>query len=81
MFFTSAESALKHARDLELVGRHQLAAEALLDMLQSRKHRTWSKHHEEIMFKFVDLCLELKLGHFIKDGLLSWVRRPWYLES
>ena len=31
--------------------------------------RTWSPVHEDIMFKFLDLCMSLKRGFDAKDGL------------
>lgn len=46
-----------------------MALEALHDVITSRKHRTWTKTHEQIMIKYIDLCIELKKGRMAKDGL------------
>jgi hypothetical protein len=46
--------------------------QALHDIITSKRHRTWQKILETIMFKYVDLCLELKKGRYAKDGLIHY---------
>ena len=46
-----------------------MALEVLHDVLTSRRHRTWSPVHEQIMKKYIDLCIELQKGREAKDGL------------
>ena len=51
------------------VGKKQRALEALLEVIKSRRHRTWTKTHEPLMEKLLELCVELKQAHIAKDGL------------
>ena len=41
-------------------------------MITSKRHRTWQKVLEQIMFKYVELCIELKKGRLAKDGLIQY---------
>ena len=43
--------------------------ETLLEVVKSRRHRTWTKTHEPLMEKFLELCVELKKSQIAKDGL------------
>ena len=58
-------------KNLELidVGKKQRALETLFEVITSRRHRTWTKTHEPLMEKFLDLCVELKKSQLAKDGL------------
>ncbi|CAF4451610.1 unnamed protein product, partial [Rotaria sp. Silwood2] len=69
MVFMKPESALKRADELIEVGRKQRALETLLEVVKSRRHRTWTKTHEPLMEKFLELCVELKKNQIAKDGL------------
>ena len=69
MFYSKPETALKQAKDLVEVGRPMLALEALHDLVSNRKHRTWTRTHEEIMIMFMDLCITLNQPQLAKDGL------------
>lgn len=57
--------------ELENVGRKEAALQALHDLITSKRHRggAWQKVLETIMFKYVELCVELRRGRFAKDGL------------
>lgn len=51
------------------VGKKQRALETLLEVVKSRRHRTWTKTHEPLMEKLLDLCVDLKKSQVAKDGL------------
>eukprot|EP00051_Salpingoeca_urceolata_P005401 m.72993 g.72993 ORF g.72993 m.72993 type:complete len:1034 (+) comp14298_c0_seq2:137-3238(+) len=69
MYYQKPENALKRAKEFEAVNKPLLALEALDDLITSRRHKTWSKTHELIMIKYIDLCLLLGKGREAKDGL------------
>ena len=54
------------------VGKKESALEILNDIIRSKKHRQWSKTHEQIMFLFTKLCVELQRSAFAKDGLYQY---------
>jgi translation initiation factor 3 subunit A len=62
---------LKSLVFLELieVGKKQRALETLLEVVKSRRHRTWTKTHEPLMEKLLELCVDLKKSLTAKDGL------------
>ena len=70
--FAKPENALKRAEELVRVGQSKAALQALHDVLTSKRHRQWQKALELIMFKYVDLCVELKTGRLLKDGLIQY---------
>ena len=70
--FQKPENALKRAEELVQVGQKGSALQALHDVITSKRHRTWQKVLEQIMFRYVDLCVELKRGRFAKDGLIHY---------
>jgi len=70
--FSKPENALKRAEELENVGQKQAALKALHDVISSKRHRTWQKALETIMFKYVELCVQLKAGRLLKDGLIQY---------
>jgi len=51
------------------VGKKQRALETLLEVVKSRRHRTWTKTHEPLMEKLLELCVDLKKSLTAKDGL------------
>ena len=51
------------------IGNKQGALTLLHSTLTAKRHRTWQKIHEVIMFKYMDVCVELKLSQEAKDGL------------
>ena len=42
------------------------------DIITSKRHRTWHKVLEQIMMRYIDLCVELKKGREAKDGLIHY---------
>ncbi|KAK9824579.1 hypothetical protein WJX72_011465 [[Myrmecia] bisecta] len=70
--FTKPENALKRAEELIVVGQKVSALQTLHDVITSKRHRTWQKVLEQIMFKYVDLCVDLKKGRYAKDGLIHY---------
>ncbi|KAK6778627.1 hypothetical protein RDI58_025345 [Solanum bulbocastanum] len=70
--FAKPESALKRAEELINVGQKQEALQALHDLITSRRYRAWTKTHERIMFKYVELCVDMRRGRFAKDGLIQY---------
>jgi translation initiation factor 3 subunit A len=41
-------------------------------VFQARRHKTWSKTHEQIMLKHVELCVALRKPHVAKDALFQY---------
>lgn len=70
--FQKPENALKRAEELILVGNKGAALNTLHDVITSKRHRTWVKVLEQIMYKYVDLCVDLKKGRVAKDGLIHY---------
>lgn len=64
------ENALKRADELISVGQRPAALQSLYDYLTARRIR-WAQPSaiEPIVFRFLELGVELKRGRFIKDGL------------
>ena len=48
------ENALKRAEELINCGQPNAALQALHDVVTSKRHRTWTKTSEKVMFKFVE---------------------------
>lgn len=61
-------------RDAELinVGQKQDALQTLHDLFTSRRHRAWQKALERSMFKYIELCVDLRRGRYAKDGLIQY---------
>ncbi|GAQ81367.1 eukaryotic translation initiation factor eIF-3 subunit A [Klebsormidium nitens] len=70
--FAKPENALKRAEELVNVGQKQAALQALHDLITSKRHRAWQKPLERIMFKYVELCVDMRKGRFAKDGLIQY---------
>ena len=70
--FRKAENALKRAVEYEGVGKPESALEILHTVLISKKHRSWTKTHESIMLKIVDICVDLKLNQAAKECLYQY---------
>lgn len=58
--------------ELMNVGQKQAALQALHDLITSKRYRSWQKTLEKIMFKYVELCVDMKKGRFAKDGLIQY---------
>ncbi|KAI0985541.1 hypothetical protein GJ496_006136 [Pomphorhynchus laevis] len=72
MVFTRPENALSRANEFIAVDKHLMALEVLYDVIISRKHRTWTKIHQPIMEKYLDLCVFLRKSDRAKDGLYQY---------
>ncbi|WOL16202.1 eukaryotic translation initiation factor 3 subunit A [Canna indica] len=70
--FAKPENALKRAEELVNVGQKQAALQALHDLITSKRYRAWQKTLERIMFKYVELCVDMRKGRFAKDGLIQY---------
>ncbi|KAL3650132.1 Eukaryotic translation initiation factor 3 subunit A [Castilleja foliolosa] len=70
--FARPENALKRAEELINVGQNQEALETLHSLLTSRRYRAWTRTHEKIMFKYVELCVDMRRGRHAKDGLIQY---------
>lgn len=70
--FTRPENALKRSEELENVNQKHAALQVLHDVITSKKHRTWSKTYESIMFRHIDLCVEMKKRNYGKEALMQY---------
>eukprot|EP00304_Pavlova_gyrans_P006868 CAMPEP_0206048998 /NCGR_PEP_ID=MMETSP1466-20131121/25635_1 /ASSEMBLY_ACC=CAM_ASM_001126 /TAXON_ID=44452 /ORGANISM="Pavlova gyrans, Strain CCMP608" /LENGTH=224 /DNA_ID=CAMNT_0053424081 /DNA_START=35 /DNA_END=706 /DNA_ORIENTATION=+ len=70
--FAKPENALKRAEELLHVGQQQAALDSLHDVLSSKRHRTWTPTIEQIIKKYLDICISLKKGRMAKDGLIQY---------
>ncbi|XP_028765436.1 eukaryotic translation initiation factor 3 subunit A [Neltuma alba] len=70
--FLKPENALKRAEELINVGQKQDALQTLHSLITSKRYRAWQKTLERIMFKYVELCVDMRKGRFAKDGLIQY---------
>ncbi|KAL6960070.1 Eukaryotic translation initiation factor 3 subunit A [Sarracenia purpurea var. burkii] len=70
--FAKPENALKRAEELINVGQKQDALQVLHDLITSKRHRAWQKTLERIMFKYIELCVDMRRGRYAKDGLIQY---------
>ncbi|URD75812.1 hypothetical protein MUK42_10299 [Musa troglodytarum] len=74
--FAKPENALKRAEEfidfMKLMENKQAALQALHDLITSKRYRAWQKSLERIMFKYVELCVDMRRGRFAKDGLIQY---------
>ncbi|BES96804.1 Eukaryotic translation initiation factor 3 subunit F-1 [Nesidiocoris tenuis] len=68
------ENALKRANEFIDVGKPSRALETLYEVFRNKKWAyTWSESLlEPIMFKYLDLCVELKKSIIAKEGLFQY---------
>jgi len=71
-YFQRPENALMKAQEFLGVNKKKAALDVLSDVLRSKKHRTWQKVHESIIFKYLDLCVDLKRSQSAKEGLYQY---------
>lgn len=71
-YFQRPENALKRAQEFLDVGKLKPALDVLSDVLRSKKHRTWQKVHEQIITKYLQLCVELRKSQAAKEGLYQY---------
>ncbi|KAF8396847.1 hypothetical protein HHK36_018482 [Tetracentron sinense] len=65
-------SLMSSTIELINVGQKQAALQALHDLITSKRYRAWQKTLERIMFKYVELCVDMRRGRFAKDGLIQY---------
>uniref|UniRef100_A0A1B6CP13 Eukaryotic translation initiation factor 3 subunit A n=1 Tax=Clastoptera arizonana TaxID=38151 RepID=A0A1B6CP13_9HEMI len=68
------ENALKRANEFIEVGKPARALDTLYEVFKNKKWTySWSESVlEPIMFKYLDLCVELKKSHIAKEGLFQY---------
>ncbi len=66
------ENALQRADELQHVGQHKQALQVLHDVVTSKKHRTWNKSFEDIMFRLINLAVEQKNRNMAKEALMQY---------
>ncbi|KAM3724649.1 Eukaryotic translation initiation factor 3 subunit [Dirofilaria immitis] len=71
-FFQKPETALKRAHELISVGKEMDALDTLHDTIKSKRHKQWTKTHEAIMLKHMELCVSLRRPHVAKDALFQY---------
>jgi hypothetical protein len=70
--FARPENALKRSEELEKVGQRNAALQVLHDIITSKKHRTWSKTYEAIMFRHIDLVVDMRKRNYGKEALMQY---------
>ena len=84
--YAKAENVLKRANELVGVKRERDALELLHQLLKARRHRTWTKTHEKVIFLYIEICVETRNQNMAKDGLhcyrnIAQAQAPQSLES
>ncbi|CAA0841146.1 Eukaryotic translation initiation factor 3 subunit A [Striga hermonthica] len=69
---TTSELPPVEATPPPAAGKFQEALETLHCFITTRRYRPWTKTHERIMFKYVELCVDLRRGRHAKDGLIQY---------
>ncbi|XP_056167301.1 uncharacterized protein LOC130134415 isoform X1 [Syzygium oleosum] len=54
------------------VGQKQDALQELHDLITLKRSRAWQNTLERIMFKYIELCVDMRRGRFAKDGLIEY---------
>ncbi|GFP84864.1 eukaryotic translation initiation factor 3 subunit a [Phtheirospermum japonicum] len=67
-----SESGGWNSEELINVEQKQEALETLHSFITSRRYRAWTRTHERIMFKYVELCVDMRRGRHAKDGLIQY---------
>jgi len=70
--FQKPENALRRADELYAVGQKEPALVALHDVLSSKRHRVWQPQMEDVMKRFLTICVEMRKGKAAKDGLIQY---------
>merc|ERR1711965_658639 len=72
MHFQKPENALKRAEGLCAVGQRDAALVGMYDVLSSKRHRTWQPAMEQVMMRYLDLCVDMRKAKAAKDGLIQY---------
>ncbi|KAI7897408.1 uncharacterized protein EV154DRAFT_597758 [Mucor mucedo] len=69
-YAVKSDNVLKRVEELQSVGQDEAALQALHDVVLSKRSRSNPiTVMEPIMLKYVELCVELKKGKMVKEGL------------
>jgi len=73
-YFQRPENAISKADEFMKVGKPSRALDTLYDVIKSKKrnHTYSEKLIEEIMFRYLELCVDLKKSHVAKEGLFQY---------
>jgi len=73
-YFQRPENAISKADEFIKVGKPSRALDTLYDVIKSKKrnHTYSEKLIEEIMFRYLELCVDLKKSHVAKEGLFQY---------
>merc|ERR1711965_795165 len=72
MHFQKPENALKRAEELCAVGQPDAALVGMYDVLSSKRHRTWQPAMEQVILRYIELCVEMRRAKAAKDGLIQY---------
>eukprot|EP01027_Heterolobosea_sp_BB2_P020391 GEZU01029097.1.p1 GENE.GEZU01029097.1~~GEZU01029097.1.p1 ORF type:complete len:1006 (+),score=440.49 GEZU01029097.1:35-3019(+) len=72
MSFMKADSALKRAEELISADQQHEALKTLQNVVANKRNRTWTQNMENILMKYVELCVNMKKGKSAKDGLMQF---------
>ncbi|KIY65553.1 hypothetical protein CYLTODRAFT_492209 [Cylindrobasidium torrendii FP15055 ss-10] len=71
--FSKPETVLKQAEGLVSVGQTHAALQSLTEMFSSKRFRsTPLTSLEPIMFRFIELCVDMRKGRSAKEGLMQY---------
>jgi len=71
-YFQNPLNGLKHAQGLLAVGSKQPALELLIELLKSKKHRSYTRDHDQIINVYLDITIDLKKMQQAKEGLYQF---------
>jgi len=71
-YFQNPLNALKKAEGFLAVGKKQAGLEVLIDLLRSKKHRSYTKDHDDIINVYLDITIDLKKSQQAKEGLYQF---------
>lgn len=67
------ENSLKRAEELIGVGQKNNALTTLHDTITNKRYqRNWTVALEQVMYKYVDLAVDMKQGRKVKDALINY---------
>ena len=72
-YFHQPANALKRANELMLVGNTEVALQTLHDVFAQRRfNKQWEPIYEDLIFKYMELCVRLKDHRLAKEGLYQY---------
>jgi len=71
--FSKPETVLRQAEGLVSVGQSHAALQLLTETFSSKRFRSTPLNSlEPIMFRFIELCVEMRKGRTVKEGLMQY---------